>query len=164
MPSLDCMPVWNEQVAQLITQAVLRQKGKLNKAMAKSHAEGLLELPWSGISAKGIPAWRAMIAQGPARTLKNHSTRSSSSSSNLPQMLFANEDFTFSCPKCSAKRSIANCSLLVRSGWGHILCKTCRSTTRSLTWTCVCGLPWHACSIHSRLIRRDREVSGNRDS
>lgn len=150
---VNCMLVWDNSVAFLVTQAVLRQTGKMTRAMVKSHAGGCLGIPRSGISMKGLPAWRATIAQGPTHILQAHIAQHNSSDNNLPHLHNSEFDLIFSCPKCSASRSVENCSLLVRSGWGHILCKACRTTTRSMTWLCVCGLPWHKCPEHSRLIR-----------
>ena len=154
LPSLCFMPVWGNETAFLITQAVLKQKGKFTKSMARTHADGQLEVPWSGISMKGCPAWRAILAHSPTFTLRTHVSQQQSSPNNLGDVDSPHIDLFFSCPKCMATRSIERCSLLVRSGWGHILCKACHITTRSMTWTCSCGTPWHTCPVHSLLIRR----------
>ena len=122
--------------------------------MAKSHAEGQLEIPWSGITMKGCPAWRVVLARGPTHVLRSHVSQHQSSSHVLHHVHNSEVDFVFSCPKCTATRSIANCSLLVKSGWGHLFCKACRITTRSMTWSCVCAAPWHTCPVQSLLIRR----------
>ena len=153
MPSLNCMPAWSSSIAHLITQAVLRQKGRMTRAMIKSHADGCLELPWTNLTTKGIPAWRTVIAQGPFLSLQNDLALEGHNAF-LPTLNRDSEfAFLFACPKCTCTRSVEKCSLLVRSGWGHILCKACHITTRSMTWRCVCGVPWHACTVHSQLVR-----------
>ena len=153
MPSLNCIPVWRNSVAHLITQAVLRQKGRMTRAMIRSHADGALELPWSSLSIKGIPGWRASTALGPILTLQRDLPNASPDESTQAANRDPEFSFLFACPKCASTRSVEKCSLLVRSGWGHILCKACRITTRSMTWQCVCGVPWHTCIVHSLLIR-----------
>ena len=155
IPSINAIPAWTAPVAHLITQALLRQKGKFAKAYAKAHSEDRLELPWSSLSFKGIPAWRPVIAQGPMHMLDSHIQNNFvNDPSLLPE--FSCDDYVFSCPKCSATRDIRKCSLLVRSGWGHILCKTCRATSRSTHWHCKCNITWHFCSKHSQLVRKIR--------
>ena len=51
-PSINCIPAWSNEVAYIITQAVLRQKCRMTKALVKSHAEGTLELPWTSLNTK----------------------------------------------------------------------------------------------------------------
>ena len=154
MPSLNFMPIWNRSTAHLITQAILRQKGKMTRAMIKSHADGGLEVQWSSLSTKGVPAWRASVGQGPVLSLHSDTPYEVRNNSNSEHLIHDPElALVFACPKCACARSVKNCSLLVRSGWGHILCKICHITTRSMTWRCACGLQWHSCPVHSRAIR-----------
>lgn len=153
VPSINCIPIWNNEIAYIITVSMLRQKCRMTRTLVQSHAAGTLELQWTSLSLKGTPAWRASSAQGPTFTLH----RSIRSNNVLQQPLLANivPEFssTFSCPKCMCSRDISKCSLLVRSGWGHILCLTCRLTSRSMTWHCFCGVPWHTCPVHSSIVR-----------
>ena len=154
MPSLNFVPIWNNEVAYLITQAVLRQKGKMTKAMVNAHEQGTLEIPWSNLSTKGIPSWRAATSQGPHFLLQHESSIEHTGSALPPELFLPNSSDHFVCPKCAATRSVEGCSLLVRSGWGHILCATCKITSRSFTWHCECGVPWHSCSVHAHRIRK----------
>ena len=154
MPSVNFIPVWCNDVAYLITQAVLRQKGKMTKAMVKAHEQGTLEIAWSNFNVKGTPSWRAATSQGPLYVLRNPPSDQHTGSALPPEFSPSNLCDLFSCPKCNATRSVEGCSLLVRSGWGHILCITCRITSRSFTWLCACGVPWHSCSIHAHRIRQ----------
>ena len=158
-PSINMMPIWSPHTAQLITEAMLRQKGKLTKAMTLAHSEGTLELKWSDLSTKGVPAWRCCLSHAPTTTLQqpisfvNEQLVEQEGSIDDPEFMHI-----FACPKCSGTRSITKCSLLVKSGWGHILCKACRITSRSKTWRCVCGRPWHNCTIHAQVIREAQEI------
>ena len=147
------MPVWNLTTAQCITEGLLRQKGKLTRAMKVAHAEGELRLRWSSMSVKGVPAWRPSLNRELWSTLQQDHTY---------EQLLWNEDgcihddlfrHEFSCPKCFSSRDVSRRSLLAKSGWGHILCKSCKITSRSRTWTCVCGRFWHTCPVHSLVVR-----------
>ena len=143
-------------MAYSITLGVLRQKGRMTKPLVREHANGTLELPWSNINLKGIPNWRTGITSEFRNILL-----SDIHCSNVPNVLHVNsapvidhERFhTMACPKCASNRDVTNCSLLVRSGWGHILCFACRITSRSKTWRCLCGIPWHTCTVHSSIVR-----------
>ena len=126
----------------------------MTKALVKSHAEGTLELPWASLNTKGVPSWRAATSQGPTFSLQNHAHSNSVFHISEPSSADSEVSHTFSCPKCMCNRDISNCSLLVRSGWGHILCFTCRLTSRSMTWRCICGVPWHTCTVHSSIVRQ----------
>jgi hypothetical protein len=153
VPSINCMPVWNNEVAYIITLSMLRLKCKMTRAHVSSHSAGTLDLPWSSLPFKGSPPWRATTSHGPTLTL----LQDAHSDNNLHQSLHVNTDSElsriFSCPKCMCSRDISKCSLLVRSGWGHILCFSCRATSRSMTWKCCCGVPWHTCPVHSSFVR-----------
>jgi hypothetical protein len=153
MPSLNFMPVWRNETAYVITQAVLRQKGRMTKAAMRAHADGTLELPWSSMNMKGIPSWRPSSSLGPTFTLQ-HEVHNNIHN-NLESSIVCDPSFAhvFACPKCFCTRSVVGCSLLVRSGWGHILCKACRITSRSMTWQCICRVPWHTCAVHASTIR-----------
>ena len=143
VPSVNCMPIWENEVAYLITQGLLRQKGRMTKASTQAHANGTLELPWSNLSTKGTPSWRAVITREHNNILHNY-LHNSNILSVFSAPVLDHESFNImSCPKCLSHRDISNCSLLVRSGWGHILCFACRLTSRSMTWRCTCGVPWH---------------------
>ena len=157
VPSANFIPVWNNEVAYVITQGMLRQKCRMTKAYTTAHAAGTLELPWTNLNMKGAPSWRVVTAKGPTSMLRNesfanhHSPSSTSHNNNLEL------SHVFACPKCMCARDISRCSLLVKSGWGHILCLSCRITSRSMTWTCACGVPWHNCHVHSTLVRGEGE-------
>ena len=132
----------------------------MTKAMLAEHEKGSLELPWSNMNLKGVPNYRAITSMGPTSVLNNHIHNQSVNDPTLfhetPNLLEFSDHFA--CPKCFAFRSISNCSLLVSSGWGHILCLNCRVTTRSMTWQCICNIPWHTCTVHSSRIRIIEEV------
>ena len=98
LPSVNCMPIWDNSVVFLVTQAAIRQKGKMTRAMVKSHAEGCLEIPWSGISMKGVPAWRATIAQGPTHILQTNIAQHTSYDNHLPHLHISDCDFIFRVP------------------------------------------------------------------
>ena len=156
MPSLNFMPVWCPHVAHLITEALLRQKGKMTQAMVRAHKAGCLELRWSNMCTKGVPAWRACLEHGPRTILQQSIDAETSTDISSYEGVVDDDELlhTFACPKCSCTRSILKCSLLVKSGWGHILCKICRATSRSKTWTCVCGRLWHNCPVHAHVVRQ----------
>ena len=156
VPSLNFLPVWNHTTAHLITQAILRQKGRMTRAMLEAHAEGVLELKWSNLSTKGVPSWRASTIQGPLFSLQ-HDTPFECRVLRNPDSHVVDPELAliFACPKCACTRSVARCSLFVKSGWGHILCKICKITSRSMTWKCACGQPWHTCQVHSNAARAD---------
>lgn len=46
MTSVNFIPIWSNQVAYLITQALLRQKGRMTRAMVQAHDAGTLEISW----------------------------------------------------------------------------------------------------------------------
>ena len=160
VPSINCIPVWSNEIAYIITQAVLRQKCRMTKNLITAHAAGNLKLPWSSLSTKGAPSWRASTSRGPIFSLQSEGPYNG----NLVHNTLCNHDpecsYVFACPKCMCTRDISNCSLLVRSGWGHILLFTCRLPPRSMTWRCICGVPWHTCTVHSAIIRGVGEVEG----
>ena len=153
MPSVNCVPIWSNETAFIITRAILKQKGRMTKAMMKDHENGILELPWSNMNLKGVPSFRSIISFGPVLALQSHiNNRCTVDPSpivhNNPEL----SDY-FACPKCHSFRNIERCSLLVSSGWRHILCFNCRATSRSMTWKCICDVPWHTCIEHSSRIR-----------
>ena len=152
VPSVNCMPIWPNEIAFMITSAILTQKGRMSKAMTKAHEEGVLQLPWTNLNVKGVPSYRPPIMRGPLHVL--HCPIGNQMIGDCCSDLPAHElsDF-FACPKCNGLRNINKCSLFVRSGWGHILCLTCRVTSRSKTWNCICDIPWHTCSIHAARFR-----------
>ena len=61
MPSISMIPIWSSTAAQIFTEGLLRQKGRLARAMKVSHGEGVLRLKWSNMSVKGIPSWRPSL-------------------------------------------------------------------------------------------------------
>ena len=129
----------------------------MTKAMCKQHEAGKLELPWTNMSTKGVPTFRVITARGPTHFLSHHVPNSHVVDSNVlcvfdPRVHELSDHFA--CPKCNNSRDISNCSLLVKSGWGHILCLTCKLTSRSMTWKCACGVPWHTCNLHSARFRQ----------
>lgn len=153
VPSINCIPIWTNEVAYMITVSMLRMKCRMTRAHINSHAAGTLDMTWSSLNLKGAPPWRASTSQGPTFTL----TRNARSDNHLPLHDNSNNELSliFACPKCTCTRDISKCSLLVRSGWGHILCFACRATSRSMTWQCCCGVPWHSCNIHSCIVRKE---------
>ena len=119
LPSVDCIPIWSNEVAYMITKAVIKQKGRMTTAMLADHEKGMLELPWSNLNLKGIPRYRAITSHGPTHVLKCHIANRASSnqthrySQNLPE--FSDH---FACPKCFASEAfqIAACVLAVDGG------------------------------------------------
>ena len=154
MPSISCIPIWSNETAFIITRAVLKQKGKMTRAMLTAHQEGTLELPWSNLNTKGVPSYRAITSLGPTFTLRTFIPNQAELIRDAidPANVLEYSDH-FACPKCLAYRNIARCSLLVSSGWGHILCFSCRATSRSMNWRCICNIAWHTCTVHSARIR-----------
>ena len=159
LPSVDCIPIWSSEVAYMITKAVIKQKGKMTAAMLADHEKGVLELPWSNLNLKGTPRYRAITSRGPTHALRCHIANHASGNhtDQSSQNLLEYSDH-FACPKCFAYRSVSKCSLLVTSGWGHILCFNCRVTSRSMTWQCKCKVLWHTCTVHSSRIRIIEEM------
>ena len=159
VPSVSFIPIWGNEAAYVITQGLLRQKCRMTKAYIRAHEDGTLELPWSNLNIKGAPRWRAAIS----KRLQG-GMGSDMSDANFPcshtAVVIDHAAFNLSCPKCLSVRDVSNCSLLVRSGWGHILCLTCRLTSRSMTWHCTCDMPWHTCTIHSSMVRVPVDASG----
>ena len=154
MPSVNCIPIWPNETAYLITKAFLKQKVRMSKALLIEHENGTLELPWTNMNIKGVPNFRAVTSIGPTSTLRSHIANLSSNQSSMhAQVNIPELSDHFACPKCFAFRSIKNCSLLVSSGSGHILCFNCRVASRSMTWQCTCNVVWHTCTVHSSRIR-----------
>ena len=129
----------------------------MSKRAMIDHEQGTLELPWSNLSLKGVPTFRSITARGPVATLNVHLPNANS----VDFVPFDNHvhdssdsSYFFACPKCQAFRNISKCSMFVRSGWGHILCLTCKITTRSMTWNCMCNVPWHTCPGHAARFRQ----------
>ena len=108
MPSVNMMPVWNSVTAQSITEGLLRQKGKLARAMKVSHAEGELRLKWSNMSVKGTPAWRPSLVRDLWPTLQ-HDTAYEQHVWNedgcIYDPMFSRE---CSCPKCSVSGMLSD--------------------------------------------------------
>jgi len=157
LPSVNCIPIWNNDIAFIITQAIIRQKGRFNKQTARDHEQGTLVLPWSKLSVKGVPTFRSITSRGPVTTLSAHIPHSTDVANILTDNNLHVLDDTsmfFSCPKCRVFRNVRKCSMFVRSGWGHILCTTCRVTTRAKTWRCICNNTWHGCHVHAARFRQ----------
>ena len=157
LPSLSCIPIWNNDIAFIITQAILKQKGRMSKRAMTEHEQGTLELPWSNLSLKGVPLFRAITARGPTTTLNEHYSNPNVSD-HLPLDLHEHDSLDtslfFACPKCHVFRNVSKCSMFVRSGWGHILCTACKITTRSMVWKCMCNHTWHTCPVHAARFRQ----------
>lgn len=153
LPSISMIPIWSSTAAQVITEGLLRQKGKLTRAMKVSHGEGVLRLKWSNMSVKGIPSWRPSLARELWLILQQDCVYDQhiwSEDGCIHDPAFLHE---FSCPQCLCSRNVSKCSLLVKSGWGHIFCKSCKITSRSKTWMCICGGAWHTCPVHANVVR-----------
>ena len=72
MPSVNCIPIWCNETAYIITRAILKQKGRMTKAMMTAHEKGTLELPWSNMNLKGVPSFRSVTSFGPVLSLQSH--------------------------------------------------------------------------------------------
>ena len=83
LPSVNCIPIWNNHIAFIITQAIIRQKGRLSKQAARDHEQGTLVLPWSNLSVKGVPTFRSITSRGPVTTLSVHIPNSTDSANVL---------------------------------------------------------------------------------
>jgi hypothetical protein len=159
VPSVSFIPIWGNEAAYVITQGLLRQKCRMTKASTHAHEAGTLELPWSNLNLKGAPRWRAAITKGLNDVMRSNLNDAIFPCSNTA-VVIDHAAFNMSCPKCLSNRDVSNCSLLVRSGWGHILCLACRLTSRSMTWRCTCDVPWHTCTTHSSIVRVPVDASG----
>ena len=110
VPSVNCIPAWNNEVAYIITQGVLRQQCRMTKALTRQHAAGTFELPWTNLNTKGAPSWRAATAQGPTFCLRNEIQSSNVLPLNLSHNRNSEYSHTFACPKCMCTRDISRCS------------------------------------------------------
>jgi hypothetical protein len=56
--------------------------------------------------------------------------------------------FHLSCPRCTDTFNFASLSLVNKSKWTSVKCKSCRVTTKASTWQCACNSPWPMCTSH----------------
>ena len=58
------------------------------------------------------------------------------------------KSFLLGCPKCGAKKEVANRWLYKPAGACPLYCSTCCRFITSRRWQCVCKIPWIRCETH----------------
>ena len=151
-PTTSFMPVLSNELAQVITKAILVQLGKFTKEDLTDLEANSLRKPLRDLSLKGVPRWHiapkwlALQATWPNPPMLD-AVVDHEAELNVERWLI--------CPSCKKGQHTAGMPLLNAPGgknglFAFVYCKQCKKQTKSGGWTCLCLRKWHQCDLHSR--------------
>ena len=135
-PCIRLRPVWPQSLCSKVTESILYTRIKLSRKQVKLHSEGQLTLSPGEINKRGIPPWRHMCSHIPLDPVRNPSSQWTKRVQEAAKGMFY-----LYCPACSSCRDVSKVQLRCKSGWAHVLCTECQTTSRSRGWQCECGKP-----------------------